>query len=151
MFELGKTYRAHSGVNVRIVSTTSGITGFPFIGVVEGHPDEFLCSISTSGETWKIHGAFDLGNHQLYTCNFSEITPWDDFVINEPVMVRDSEEAEWQSAHFAKVVEGVPCVWPDGKTSWTTTSASFLQKRMHACEYCRRPTQEELQVFTKVA
>ena len=68
-----------------------------------------------------------------------EISPYADFVIDEPVMVRDGDECDWQRKHFAGFdpKSGKPTA--SYLTAWTREKGKanyWLQ--------CRRPTAEEL-------
>lgn len=71
-----------------------------------------------------------------------EVGPYDDFKIDEPVMVRDGDRV-WERGYFAGVNEdGRPLVWDDGGTSWTCSN----DKEENTTWYyqCRRPTEGEL-------
>ena len=67
-----------------------------------------------------------------------EVSPYADFVIDEPVMVRDYDDHKWRKAHFSGVVDSHPSAFFSGFTKWSSNgqAASWLQ--------CRRPTAEEL-------
>ena len=68
-----------------------------------------------------------------------EISPYADFVIDEPVMVRDMDGFEWRQGYFAGInQDGFALKWIDGSTKWSSGGecVSWLQ--------CRRPTAEEL-------
>jgi len=67
-----------------------------------------------------------------------EVSPYADFKIDDPVMVRNA--VEWVKRHFAGVTDmGAPKVWDAGFTSWTSEEQpnAFWNQ-------CRRPTAEEL-------
>jgi hypothetical protein len=71
---------------------------------------------------------------------WTKATPWDDFEIDEPVLVQDDVMTGWEKRHFAGVSkDGRPMAWLDGKTSFTSEQES--------CRWwnCRRPTEEERQ------
>ena len=71
--------------------------------------------------------------------NWSRVTPWDDFKVDEPVMVREDTKAPWQKRHFAGVgKDGQPMAWADGRTSFTTEE---MPMRWHDCRW---PTEEEM-------
>ena len=77
-------------------------------------------------------------------CPLVEISPYADFVIDEPVMVRDNESLnckslDWNKRNFAGVsMEGIARAWDAGYTKWTSGGL------MCSWEQCRRPTAEEL-------
>ena len=71
-------------------------------------------------------------------CSLVEVSPYPDFKIDEPVMVRDESGNEWDKKCFSGVSKnGLATCWLHGGTSWTTN---------HVVEWrqCRRPTAEEL-------
>ena len=76
-----------------------------------------------------------IGGDHYHTCG---IQPWEDFKIDEPVMVRNYDY-DWVKAYFAGVDEnGEPTAYDDGMTSWT---AGGCKTYWHQC---RKPTPEEL-------
>lgn len=68
-----------------------------------------------------------------------EVSPYADFVIDEPVMVRDGDDCKWQRSNF---------VGFDSKSGKPT--ASYLtawirgKGKAYIWQECRRPTDEEL-------
>lgn len=72
--------------------------------------------------------------------NLVEVNEWEDFKIDEPVMVRNLESGVWEKRHFAgSILKGKPLTWANGSTSFT----SYEDKV--AWNYCRRPTEGELE------
>ena len=68
-----------------------------------------------------------------------EINPYADFVIDEPVMVRDFSGDQWQRGHFAGCREdGLPQTFFRNESLWTKKG------RISEWQQCRRPTAEEL-------
>ena len=45
---------------------------------------------------------------------------WSQVSIDTPILVRDSEDEEWQRRYFAKYENGVVYAWIVGSTSWST-------------------------------
>jgi hypothetical protein len=77
---------------------------------------------------------------EIETEGWTKVTPWDDFEMNEPVMVRGDAPTGWMKRHFAGISkDGKPMTWPAGQTSFTTEGPPC---RWHQC---RRPTEEERQ------
>ena len=69
---------------------------------------------------------------------WSKVTPWDDFEIDAPVMVRRAETG-WERRHFAGVgKDGRPMTWESGRTSFTTEDPPISWYE------CRRPTEEDM-------
>ena len=44
---------------------------------------------------------------------------WSKVEVDTPILVRDSEDEEWNKQHFAECDGKVVCAWRGGKTSWT--------------------------------
>jgi len=66
---------------------------------------------------------------------------YDDFKIDEPVMVSLDNKA-WYRRHFAGVsADGRPQTWSDGRTSFTVAPGHC---GVTTWDECRRPTPEEL-------
>lgn len=69
-----------------------------------------------------------------------EPDPYKDFVIDEPVMVKDKCIPIWIPRYFAGVTSGgKPLTYYGGCTSWTARG------EIKSWDECRRPTEEELQ------
>lgn len=47
---------------------------------------------------------------------------WSKVENNEPILVRDGDDEEWNRAHFACYKDGKVHAWSGGKTSWTASS-----------------------------
>lgn len=45
---------------------------------------------------------------------------WNKVPVDTPILVRDSEKAEWKKRHFACINDGKVCTWGNGVTSWST-------------------------------
>lgn len=55
-----------------------------------------------------------------------EATPYDEFVIDQKVEVRDDSDRIWVKGHFAGTSSaGCPSIWVNGGTSWTVKQRSF--------------------------
>ena len=87
--------------------------------------------------------AYNLDGQPIYALmckemQLVEVGPFDDFKIDEKVMVRVDIWDEWQHAYFAGVEDGTALAFCDGATKWSSLnqSISWLQ--------CRRPTAKEL-------
>ena len=68
-------------------------------------------------------------------------SPYRDFKIDEPVMVRHKDENQWTKRHFAGVTShGRPMTWTYGGTSWSKEHKSPYDKDVWG--ECRRPTED---------
>ena len=45
---------------------------------------------------------------------------WYKVAVDTPILVRDSEDEEWQRRYFAKYENGLIYAWIAGRTSWST-------------------------------
>lgn len=127
---MDKQYRTIEGKPVRILCVDGPESFFPVVGIIEDRL-----------ETWTSYGEF-------HTCqppsihNLVEVSPWDGFKIDDPVMVRDHETENWVKRYFAGVTSsGHPLTWMNGNTSWTALN----DRDCVGWTYCRKPTPEELQ------
>lgn len=44
---------------------------------------------------------------------------WSKVEVDTPILVRDSENAEWNKRYFARYENGIIYAWVSGRTSWT--------------------------------
>lgn len=44
---------------------------------------------------------------------------WSKVNVDDPILVRDNDDEEWNQAHFACYEDGKVHAWSGGKTSWT--------------------------------
>lgn len=44
---------------------------------------------------------------------------WSKVKVDTPILVKDTEEGEWQKRYFARFEDGEVCAWVNGGTSWT--------------------------------
>lgn len=131
---MDKKYRTTGGSNVTLLSTNAPLNGaYKIVGVV----NQQLCR-------WSHLGTALTGNpgHDLV-----EVSEYEDFKIDDPVMVRDNEGEEWVRRYFAGVdANGFPLTWCYGATSWTNENK---QNQAVNWRECRKPTAEELKVKSK--
>jgi hypothetical protein len=126
MISMDKKYKYRNGEPARVLCVDRANSTVPVValtkdGVITLHTD-------TGRYLIELESGLDL----------IEVNPWDDFKIDEPVLVRDSDDTDWMRACFAGVdSKGNPTSWFNGKNSWTTSSIIIWRQ-------CRRPTPEEL-------
>ena len=132
MIELGKTYQDKSGNSVRIICVDrKGGAPFSVIGLCNECGMEDIKSYTAEGTRHRVSGSgYDLILPEDYST----------YVIDEPVMVRDTDEELWLRRYFAGVRGGRPCVFCGGATSWSMDRPSDILP----WSQCRRPTKEEL-------
>ena len=129
--DISKKYRTRSGYGVEILKTSLRNSVFPVVAIINTAEKQILAGFTEYGKFYG-DGESDM--------DLVEVSPYEDFVVDEPVMVRDNEYEQWKKAHFAGVsCRGYAKTWQDGETSWTSYDASML-----TWQFCRRPTPEEL-------
>ena len=127
--EMGKKYRTRDGRPARVLCVDAKGTQ-PVIALVSNGNGESIVRTSLAGEFY--------AGDDVHELNLIEVGPYDDFEIDEPVMVRNNA-AEWERRHFAGISDkGSPMTWNHGMTSW---SAAELKS---SWDECHRPTPEEL-------
>ena len=128
---MDKKYKTRTGLSVRVLCNDAK-GKFPVIALVlgvSGQSSEYIIRTTLEGSYYEREESEN---------DLIEVSPYDDFEIDEPVMVRDSDGAvmsRWQRRYFAGINEsGYPLAWAEGMTSW---SADGYKTRW---DECRRPT-----------
>ena len=125
--DMNKTYKTRSGSPVRILCIDAD-GDFPVIALIDGKQIEAYYSA----------GAYAL-NFENHFKDLIEVTPYDDFEIDDKVMV-SMDGVKWFKRYFAGVStysEEVKC-FNHGATSWSEDGNTSNW------EHCRKPTAEEL-------
>ena len=135
--EIGKKYRTRNGRAVRVLCTDAKDSTCPVIALVTEGEVERVKHLTESGH-------YSDGGLPEHAYDLIEASPWDDFKVDEPVMVREYSSAEWARRYFAGVLDGRAATWANGVTSWSNQT----ERRTTLWSQCRRPTEEEMQ--TKV-
>lgn len=125
MIELNKTYQDKSGNSVRIICVDRKNATHPILGLVN---EADIRGYTTAGKIYS----------SCPECNLIIPEDYSTYVIDEPVMVRDGDDEDWQRGHFAGMRDGSPCAFGYGATAWSNDSC------LVAWNQCRRPTKEEL-------
>ncbi len=129
MIEIGKKYRTTCGKKVRRILCVDRKSNFGYCVVAEMECGGIHC--------------FNKDGSDLMGAYLVEVSPYEDFKIDDPVMVRRSTSKEWFRRYFAGVSpEGNPMTWVDGRTSWSVVGTIGGLKFIW--DECRRPTPEEL-------
>jgi hypothetical protein len=131
MISMDKKYKTREGKPVRLLCVDRLDSLRPIVGLVMDDDKEEILG------TWTQEGKW--GKSQSDN-NLVEVTEWDDFKIDDPVMVRDWEDTPWFKRHFARVENNNPTVWRNGTTSWSAESTADVVYWKHI----RKPTAEEL-------
>jgi hypothetical protein len=126
---MSKTYRTVGGQAVELLAVNANVIGsYNVIGI---------CNSAVT--TWDREGHY-IGSHS--PMSLVEVNPYEDFKIDDPVMVRDYNEGHWFCRYFAGInKEGNPTTWWNGTTSWTAKEEC---SDIVSWSYCRKPTADEL-------
>lgn len=119
---MNKKYKVN-GLALTVLTVTKP-GEFPIVGYT---PEGFLYCFDTAGTS--AYGGYSL----------IEASPYEDFVINEPVMVRDSHDKHWCKGHFTGINEDSGWASVSSYSSWMRGNATSV-----SWPHCRRPTAEEL-------
>jgi hypothetical protein len=122
-------YRTKLGVKVyRVLCIDRNDTDMPVVVEWEGGDIHLYSSI----------GGF-LKNNVEHPYDLVEMSEWDEFKIDDKVMVSDVG-IQWERRHFAGVsVDGLPTVYQHWATSWSGKGYPVV-----IWQLCRKPTKEEL-------
>lgn len=131
--DMNKKYRTRSGNEVRVLCVDrQSYDGFPVVYLRKSCDVEFTEVCSENGKYY-----YDETPSGL---DLIEVSPYEDFEINDIVMVRNEDIYMWKRRHFAGVDEdGRALCFHNGASSWTSDSIST-----NAWNQCRRPTLEEI-------
>lgn len=133
---MNKKYRTKSGSNVTLLSINAPLNGsFKIVGVA----DNVI-------RRWN-HLGTSVWDAEF---NLVEVSEYEDFKIDDPVMVRDDESEEWTCRHFAGVdSNGLALTWGYGTTSWTIEDELGSLSETVNWLQCRKPTAEEIKAKSK--
>jgi hypothetical protein len=126
MIEMHKNYITRVGVPARILCVDRNHETHPVVALILWEMCEGA-DLSSIPNTFTADGFYESPeNPSKY--DLLEYNPWEDFKIDEPVLVRNAPNEEWRKRHFAGVENGVPTTWLSGATSWVSEgSASRVQ------------------------
>lgn len=134
--DINKQYRTISGDKVEILKTGVSNRYWSVAALITNDDGvQYLEAYSDDG-----HVRLDKQPSQN---DLVEISPYEDFKIDEPVMVRQYDTSTWSRRYFAGVDEkGRAKAWNFGVTSWTADPMDT--QCWSSWNKCRRPTPEEL-------
>ena len=124
--DINKQYRTNDGRPVRLLCIDRKVIGGKrVVGLVNTNDVELIMTWHTNGEC-----ATDSS-----LCDLVEVQPYEDFNIDDKVLVKLSDENEWKKRYFAGVdYHGRPLTFVDGKTSWNGNETTFWEECIKAPE-----------------
>lgn len=131
MIDMNKKYRTRDGRPVRVLCVDKKAKIFTVLSLREEFDgSEVLVTHTRTGS---------YNNSHETPLDLIEVSPYDDFRIDDPVMVRDNPFAPWERRHFAGITTaGEVNTFANGRTSWSDVGD------MKSWHEARRPTPEEL-------
>ena len=133
MIDINKKYRTRDGASVRILCTDAKRNMYPVVALVESEN-----SALESIETFTADGRFSTSQPDS-PFDLFVVTPYDNFKIDEPVLVKQRESGRWYKRHFSGVNDdGMPMVFMEGLTSWTCGNTP-----QELFDHCIRPPKNE--------
>lgn len=94
------------------------------MSVVSMRSDGALFVHQKDGRFYESRGASDY--------DLVEVKPYDDWKIDDPIWVWESNPKAALKRHFAGIHDGYPMAWDSGCTSFTSHNKSFTSKWTHA-------------------
>ncbi len=129
--EMHKKYKTRDGRPVRILCTDRK--------EVKESTSHVIALVTTEGweevQVYSKTGQYFIDDYSAL--DLIEVQPWDDFKIDDPVLVRDHEGERWKKRYFAGVSDqGKPLAFQSGSTSWSS------EGEVLEWVYCKKPGQE---------
>lgn len=122
MIDINKKYRTRSGCEVRIYATDAG-GDYPIHGAVKYKGNNYW-----SPRKWKDSGS----ECQADSSDLIEVSPYEDFKIDDKVLVWNAGDEDKYKRYFAGVGnQGRPLIFQDGATSW---SSNLITEHWDHCE-----------------
>lgn len=129
MITMDKKYRCRDGVPVTVLAVGLNAHGSVVAVRHTTNSEDLVLTFTSDGR----------GGNYDHQCDLIEISPYDDFKVDDPVMVSDFGRL-WTKRYFYGVDEnGRPMTFCDGRTRWTAEGCGPTR-----WNHCRRPTPEEL-------
>lgn len=134
MISMDKTYTTRDRRRVKILSISREHDYYPVVADVF-RPDATRGSIYL----YTREGKYLADSPEDHVLDLVE-SAYEDYKIDDPVMVRTKEGKDWVRRYFAGVRNSLPTTFRSGATSWSSDGAIF------AWSHCRRPTTTELEI-----
>lgn len=129
--DMSKKYRTRRGSSkVRVLCTDAPNDEYPVVALIQDAPNSYYTYTYTP-------------DGMLYSDGRSSeldliLVSWDHVKVDTRVEVRNSGDAFWKKAHFARMNEsGFPVVWARGMTSWSSDDDFDLDVEVYS--ECRLP------------
>jgi len=131
LISMDKKYMTRDGRSVRIICTDMRGCGYNVVALITSDECDLLESYTAGGMYWDNNTA---SRHDLI-----EVSPYDDWKVDDLIMVRDFDTGKWNLRYFANVQEGIVYSWSSGYTSYTADGETMFWNQ------ARKPTAGELE------
>lgn len=129
--EIERDYVMRNGGKFRVICTDKIGGDYPIVVLINEQDKEFAVSLSSCGN----FSVYDKEHRYGLIPR-----PVEKFEMDEPVMVRDSEDMEWERRHYRSSEGGIHTCWGDGSDSFTVRCLNNYR----IWKFVRKPTPEEL-------
>lgn len=128
LISMDKKYRTKAGWAVRILCTDLKDSRYPVAAAItipakRNDAGEIIVDSAEMIQRYTADGSYihSDGNHSF---DLVEISPAEDYKVDDPVWVRDHVKHLWIRRHFAKYEDGRFYVWSNGATSFSAEGPS---------------------------
>lgn len=131
LISMDKKYKYRNGIPARVLCIDSGRAKYPVLSLP---PDGTPIFHTANGRYY-----FNNSPDSLHAFDLIEVSPYEDFKIDEPVVVwqNHNDPATKYIRYFAGVSDtGLPTTWIGGATSWSVEENTDLieqKKNIHTC------------------
>ena len=131
LVSMDKRYKTRDGRSVRIICTDMKGGEHCVVALVQEGECEDIGRYTAEGLFWSSN---EESRHDLI-----EVSPYEDWKVDDLIVVKNNNSDSWEYRHFAGTVNGVPCAWDSGRTSYTSGGYYTLW------DEARKPPAEELE------
>lgn len=131
--EMHKKYKTRGGHPVRILCTDrkSENVNYSVVALLPTHDGNETCAYYT------VYGSY-LSDCEVHDSDLIEVQPWDDFKIDDPVLVSDDGKG-WHKRYFAGVNSfGKPLAFGHGATSFSV----LYPEDVCVWDFCKKPEEK---------
>jgi hypothetical protein len=131
LISMNKKYKTRDGRSARIICTDMKGCGYSVAALVQSEDCEQMESYTAEGLFWS--------HNKESKDDLIEVSQYEDWKVDDLIMVRDSDRDKWVTRYFAKVQDGIVYSWSNGYTSYTADGSQTFWLE------ARKPATEELE------
>jgi|APSaa5957512493_1039668.scaffolds.fasta_scaffold01901_1 hypothetical protein len=122
-----KKYKTRNGLPARIICDDANNEDYPVVALITTGRGAEEVQVFTAGLRFHTHK----GTSEL---DLIEVTEWDDFEIDDKVLVKDHYSDDWSKRYFAGVIDKKPTIFDNGSTQYSNRFAPVAWKYCHRYE-----------------